>query len=39
VDNKRLYKDMLIYKEGYRLTQLDKKFITSLISSRRKYLT
>ena len=39
VDNKRLYKDMLIYKEGYRLTQLDKKFITSLINSRRKYLT
>ena len=38
VDNKRLYKDMLIYKEGYRLTQLDKKFITSLINSRRKYL-
>ena len=38
VDNKRIYKDVLIYKEGYKLTKLDKQFITELCESRRKYL-
>jgi len=38
VDNKRIYKDMLIYKEGYRLTKLDYEFITQLCESKRKYL-
>lgn len=38
VDNKKRYKDVLIYRNGYRLTELDKNFITALIESRRKYL-
>ncbi len=38
VDNDKRYKDVLIYRNGYRLTQLDKNFITALIESRRKYL-
>ncbi|MBQ4071705.1 MAG: LysR family transcriptional regulator [Clostridia bacterium] len=38
VDNKRVYKDVLIYKEGYKLTKLDKAFITELCESKRKYL-
>ena len=37
-ENKRLYKDMLIYKEGYSLTALDKQFITLLIETRRQYI-
>ena len=37
VDNKKRYKDVLIYREGYKLTALDKKFITALCDSRRKY--
>ena len=36
-DNDRLYKDVLIYKEGYKLSNLDKHFITALCNSRRKY--
>lgn len=38
VDNKKVYKDVLIYKEGYSLSKLDKQFITDLCESRRKYL-
>lgn len=38
VDNNRLYKDVLIYREGYRLSKLDRQFITTLCNSRRKYL-
>ena len=38
-DNTKLYKDMLIYKDGYKLTKLDKKFITALVESRRKYIS
>lgn len=38
VDNKKRYKDVLIYRNGYRLTELDKNFITALIECRRKYL-
>ena len=38
VDNKKIYKDVLIYREGYKLTKLDKQFITELCDSRRKYL-
>jgi hypothetical protein len=37
-DNRKIYKDVLIYREGYKLSDLDKKFITALIESRRKYL-
>lgn len=38
VDNKKIYKDVLIYRNGYKLTDLDKKFITALCESKRKHL-
>lgn len=38
VDNKKIYKDVLIYRDGYKLSKLDKQFITELCESRRKYL-
>ena len=38
VDNKKIYKDILIYREGYKLSSLDKQFITVLCESKRKYL-
>ena len=37
-ENKTKYKDVLIYREGYKLSKLDKLFITELCESRRKYL-
>ena len=37
-DNKKVYKDVLIYRDGYKLTDLDKKFITALCDSKRKHL-
>ena len=37
-DNKKVYKDVLIYKKGYKLTKLDREFITALCESKRKYL-
>lgn len=38
VDNKKIYKDILIYREGYKQSNLDRQFITELCESRRKYL-
>lgn len=38
IDNKKVYKDVLIYKEGYKLSKLDRQFITELCESKRKYL-
>ena len=38
VDNKKIYKDVLIYKNGYRLSKLDRQFITALCEAKRKYL-
>ena len=38
VDNKKIYKDVLIYKDGYRLSKLDKAFVTELCESKRKYV-
>lgn len=38
VDNKKVYKDVLIYKNGYNLSKLDKQFITELCEAKRKYL-
>ncbi len=38
VDNKKIYKDVLIYRKGYKLTPQDKNFITALCESKRKYL-
>ncbi len=37
-DNKKVYKDVLIYKNGYKLSKLDREFITQLCESKRKYL-
>ncbi|MGN0172137.1 MAG: LysR family transcriptional regulator [Acutalibacteraceae bacterium] len=37
-DNRRIYKDMLIYRENYRLTDLDNRFINELCQSKRQYL-
>ena len=38
MDNKKLYKDVLIYKNGYKLSKLDRQFITELCEAKRKYL-
>ena len=37
-DNKKIYKDVLIYKNGYNLSKLDRQFITELCESKRKYI-
>lgn len=37
-DNKKIYKDVLIYKKDYKLTELDKAFINEVSVSKRKYL-
>lgn len=37
-ENKKVYKDVLIYKNGYKLSKLDQQFITELCASKRKYL-
>ncbi len=37
-DNTKKYKDVLIYKKSYKLSDLDKKFITELCNSKRKYI-
>lgn len=34
--NTKIYKDILIYKKGYKFTELDKKFVTELCLSRRR---
>ena len=34
-ENQRLYRDMLIHRQDYQLTELDKRFITELTRSRR----
>ncbi len=36
--NQKVYRDVLIYRNGYKLTKLDKAFITALCESKRKYL-
>ena len=36
--NKKTYKDVLIYHKGYKLTKLDKDFITALFEARRKFI-
>ena len=37
-DNRKTYRDVLIHKTDYRLTELDKQFITELCEAKRKYL-
>lgn len=36
--NKKIYKDLLIYQKGYKLTKLDKEFLTALCESRRSHM-
>ncbi len=38
VDNTRVYRDVLIYREEYPLINLDKQFITALCEAKRRYL-
>lgn len=35
----KFYKDVLIYRKDYRLSKLDKQFITELCASKRRYFT
>lgn len=35
---KKIYRDVLIYREDYRLSELDNSFITELCMSKRKYI-
>ena len=37
-ENKKRYKDVLIYRGGYKLSEMDRQFITELCEARRKYL-
>lgn len=37
-DNCRIYKDVLIYKKDYHLSELDKLFITELCKSKRQHI-
>ncbi len=38
VENKKVYKDVLIYRNGYKLSKLDRQFITELCESKRRYM-
>ena len=38
IENKKIYKDILIYKNGYKLSALDRQFIAELAEAKRKYL-
>ena len=37
-DNKKVYKDVLIYKKGYKLSSLDRQFISELCKSKNRYI-
>lgn len=36
--NKKIYKDVLIYHKGYKLTSLDKSFIAELFKARKRFM-
>ena len=36
-ENKKIYKDVLVYRSGYKLSKLDQAFITELCLTKRKY--
>ena len=38
VNNTKLYRDMLIYKKSYKLSELDEDFITEVVRAKRLYL-
>ncbi len=37
-DNDKVYRDVLVYRKGYRLTSLDQQFITDVCEAKRKYI-
>lgn len=37
-ENRKTYKDVLIYKKGYKLSELDRQFVTEVCESKRKNL-
>lgn len=37
IDNNKIYKDVLVYKKDYKLSQLDNTFIAELCKAKRKY--
>lgn len=37
-EKQKTYKDVLIYRSGYKLTELDKRFITELCEAKRRHL-
>lgn len=38
INNKRIYRDVLIHKKDYKLSCLDRQFVTELCESKRRYL-
>ena len=38
IAHERVYKDMLVYRKGYKLTALDQQFITALCQAKRRHL-
>lgn len=38
VDNRKIYMDVLIYRKGYKLSKLDRQFISALLEARKRYL-
>ncbi len=38
VSTQKMYRDVLIYKKSYHLTDLDKDFITEVVKAKRLYL-
>ena len=36
--NEKIYKDVLIYRNGYKLTDIDEKFISEVKQAKDKYL-
>ena len=37
-ENRRVYKDMLVYRKGYKFSEMDRNFITALCEAKRKHL-
>ena len=37
-ENRKVYKDLLIHKKGYKLSKLDRQFITCLTEAKRRYM-
>lgn len=37
--NQKIYKDVLIYRNGYKLSALDNRFITALCQAKREYIS